>query len=159
MPSSDPLQRFQDILDNIGRISRFTAGLNLQTSSENEQALFAVKHALLIVSEASAKLGALAAELCPAVPWADIRGLGNRLRHDYHAFLINCSGPSVTLSVAVSSWTSLGLALSVSGTFVMERIEATIAVQELRRSVSACLESGPGNGHLRGEQSPAALSQ
>jgi uncharacterized protein with HEPN domain len=70
---------FRTFLDNIGRISRFTAGLNLQTSSENEQALFAVKHALLIVSEAS-----LAVELCPAVPWADIRGLGNRLRHDYH---------------------------------------------------------------------------
>jgi uncharacterized protein with HEPN domain len=84
VPSSDPIQRLQDILDNIQRINRFTADLNLQTFSENEQALFAVKHALLIVSEAAAKLGALAVELCPAMPWADIRGLGNRLRHDYH---------------------------------------------------------------------------
>jgi uncharacterized protein with HEPN domain len=58
--------------------------LNLQTFRENEQVLFAVEHALLIVSEAAAKLGALAVELCPDIPWADIRGLGNRLRHEYH---------------------------------------------------------------------------
>jgi uncharacterized protein with HEPN domain len=83
VPSSDPIQRFQDILDNIGRIERFTAGLNAQTFSENEQALFAVQHALLIISEAAAKLGDLAATLCPSVPWRDIRGLGNRLRHEY----------------------------------------------------------------------------
>jgi len=84
VPSSDPVRRFQDILDNIVRIERFTAGLNLQTFRENEQALFAVEHALLIISEAAAKLGALAVELCPDIPWADIRGLGNRLRHEYH---------------------------------------------------------------------------
>jgi uncharacterized protein with HEPN domain len=85
VPSSDPAQRFQDIFDNIARIERFTAGLNLDTFGENEQTLFAVKHAFLIISEAAAKLGGLASDLCPTVPWADIRGLGNRLRHEYHA--------------------------------------------------------------------------
>jgi uncharacterized protein with HEPN domain len=83
VPSSDPIQRFQDNLDNIGRIERFTMGLNAQTFSENEQALFAVQHALLIISEAATKLGDPAATLCPAIPWRDIRGLGNRLRHGY----------------------------------------------------------------------------
>jgi len=76
VPSSDPLQRFQDILDNIARIERFTAGLNLQTFRENEQVLFAVEHALLIISEGAAKLGALAVELCPDIPWTDIRETG-----------------------------------------------------------------------------------
>jgi uncharacterized protein with HEPN domain len=85
VPSSDPIQRFHDILDNIARIERFTAGLNVQTFRENEQALFAVQHALLIISEAAAKLGNLASELCPDIPWRDIRGLGNRLRHEYHS--------------------------------------------------------------------------
>lgn len=84
MPSSDPVQRFQDILDNIARIERFFAGLDRQSFTENEQALFAVQHALLIISEAAAKLGDLAVELCPAIAWRDIRGLGNRLRHEYH---------------------------------------------------------------------------
>jgi uncharacterized protein with HEPN domain len=85
LPSSDPVQRFQEILDNIARIQRFTAGLSLDSFGDNEQTIFAVKHALLIISEAAAKLGDLAPELCPVVPWPDIRGLGNRLRHEYHA--------------------------------------------------------------------------
>jgi uncharacterized protein with HEPN domain len=28
-------------------------------------------------------LGALAEELCPAVPWPNVRALGNFLRHEY----------------------------------------------------------------------------
>ena len=29
------------------------------------------------------KLGDAAADLCPDIPWREIRGLGNRLRHQY----------------------------------------------------------------------------
>ena len=82
MPSSDPAQRFQDILGNIDRIQRFTQHLNLETFREDEKALYAVKHALLIICEAASKLGEVAPQLCPEIPWADIRGLGNRLRHE-----------------------------------------------------------------------------
>jgi len=57
--------------------------MNASAFAQNEQVLFAVNHALLIISEAAAKLGDLAVELCPGVPWPEIRGLGNRLRHDY----------------------------------------------------------------------------
>jgi uncharacterized protein with HEPN domain len=64
VPSSDPAQRFQDIIDNIARIERFTEGLNLERFIENEEKLFAVQHALLILSEAAVKLGELATELC-----------------------------------------------------------------------------------------------
>ena len=85
MPSSDPVQRFQDILDNIARIERFTAGHTLETFVRDEEKIFAVKHALLIISEAAGKLGLLAHELCPGIDWRDVRGLGNRLRHEYHA--------------------------------------------------------------------------
>ena len=42
-----------------------------------------MNHAQLILSEAAAKLGEHAEQLCPEIAWADIRGLGNRLRHDY----------------------------------------------------------------------------
>ena len=38
---------------------------------------------LLRISEAAIKLGELAEQLAPDQPWKDIRGLGNRLRHEY----------------------------------------------------------------------------
>lgn len=83
MPSKDPVRRFEDILENINRIERFTQGMDFAAFSANEQAVYAVNHALLILSEAAAKLGEQAEHLCPQIVWADIRGLGNPLRHDY----------------------------------------------------------------------------
>lgn len=83
MPSSDPIQRFRDIVENIERIERFTAGMNLQAFAAAEQTILAAKYALLTISEAAAKLGDIANQLCPEIPWREIRGLGNRLRHDY----------------------------------------------------------------------------
>jgi uncharacterized protein with HEPN domain len=83
VPSRDPVRRFEDILENINRIERFTPGMDFAAFSANEQAVYAVNHALLILSEAAAKLGEQAEHLCPQIVWADIRGLGNRLRHDY----------------------------------------------------------------------------
>ena len=49
----------------------------------NEQTILAVKYSLLIISEAAIKLDDIAKDLCPDIPWREIRGLGNRLRHDY----------------------------------------------------------------------------
>ncbi len=83
MPSDDPVQRFRDIIENIERIERFTAGMDLQAFAGTEQTVLAVKYALLTISEAAAKLGDYGAEICPEIPWREIRGLGNRLRHDY----------------------------------------------------------------------------
>ena len=83
MPSSDPIQRFSDIVENIERIERFTVGMDLQAFAAAEQNILATKYALLTISEAATKLGNLAAELCPEIAWREIRGLGNRLRHDY----------------------------------------------------------------------------
>jgi uncharacterized protein with HEPN domain len=37
----------------------------------------------MILSEAAVKLGAVADELAPSVPWSHIRGLGNHIRHAY----------------------------------------------------------------------------
>jgi uncharacterized protein with HEPN domain len=83
VPSSDPVQRFSDIVENVERIERFTAGMDLRAFAAAEQTILAAKYALLIISEAAIKLGYLAGKLCPDIPWREIRGLGNRLRHDY----------------------------------------------------------------------------
>lgn len=83
MPSENPLQRLQDILDNAARIERFTAGLDFEAFRANEQAVFASLYALLIISEAARKLGGQAEALVPGQPWADIRSIGNVIRHEY----------------------------------------------------------------------------
>ncbi len=83
MPFRDPRKSLNDILDNIGRTERFTAGMDFNTFQGDERAIFAVQYALLAISEAAHRLGAEAETLCPGQPWADIRGIGNRLRHGY----------------------------------------------------------------------------
>ncbi|HEU0154616.1 MAG TPA: HepT-like ribonuclease domain-containing protein [Stellaceae bacterium] len=70
-------------MQNINRIERFSAGLNRESFVTNEQAFFAILHALLIISEAARKLGDEAEILAPDQPWPAIRSVGNVLRHAY----------------------------------------------------------------------------
>ena len=81
--SGDPAKLLDGILADIDRIERFTQGIDHSTFDEDDQVAYAVKYALLRISEAAHRLGDTAAELCPNVGWRDIRGLGNRLRHAY----------------------------------------------------------------------------
>jgi uncharacterized protein with HEPN domain len=83
VPSSDPVQRFTDIVESIDHIERFTSGLNAKTFISDEQVIFAVKYALMIISESAIRRGDAASTLRPDIPWREIRGLGNRLRHEY----------------------------------------------------------------------------
>ena len=83
MRSDRQIRSFEDILDNVARIERFTAGMDFSAFSSNEQTTFAVLHALLILSEAARRLGADAEALVPDQPWRGIRSLGNVLRHEY----------------------------------------------------------------------------
>ncbi len=83
LPSEKQIQRFADILENIDRIERFTTGLDADSLARNEQAFYAVLHALLIISEAARRLGNEAETLAPDQPWQSIRSLGNVLRHAY----------------------------------------------------------------------------
>src|SRR5476649_473684 len=83
MPSSRPQQRLQDIVDNTERIARYTRDLSEHEFQDQEIVVDAVERCLTRISEAAAKLGAEAEQLCPGLPWPDIRGLGNKLRHFY----------------------------------------------------------------------------
>ncbi len=83
MPSSDPAQRFQDILKNISLIEDFTAGMDLAAYAADPKTEAAVERCLQRISEAGTKLGGVAEELCPVIPWPRVRALGNLLRHEY----------------------------------------------------------------------------
>ncbi len=83
MPSKDPVQRFEDILENIILIEEFTAGMDLTAFTEDLKTRNAAERCLERISEAARKLGGIAEELCPAIPWPQLRAMGNLLRHEY----------------------------------------------------------------------------
>ncbi len=83
MPSSKVRQRFEDIVANIDAILRYTAGLDEAAFAGNPLVIDGVERCLSRISEAAVKLGEDAKQIAPDQPWHNIRGLGNRLRHEY----------------------------------------------------------------------------
>ncbi|MBI4904314.1 MAG: DUF86 domain-containing protein [Acidobacteria bacterium] len=64
-------------------IESFTSGMDFEAFHEDPRTVAAVERKLLIISEAAIRLGAHAETRCPGMPWRDIRGMGNWLRHQY----------------------------------------------------------------------------
>jgi uncharacterized protein with HEPN domain len=85
LPFRDVWLSLQDMLDAIGQIQGFTAGLEFETFRADAKTVAAVERKLLVISEAAIRLGEDAETLCPGLPWRDIRGIGNWLRHQYDA--------------------------------------------------------------------------
>jgi uncharacterized protein with HEPN domain len=74
---------FQDILDAILMIEEFVRDMDFEKFRSSPMAVAAVERKLQIISEAAIRLGSEAEKLCPGLPWRDIRGMGNHLRHAY----------------------------------------------------------------------------
>ena len=83
MPFEDVRLRLTDILDAIRSIDGFVDGMDSETYARDERTQAAVERKLLIISEAAIRLKDAAETLCPDVPWREIRGIGNWLRHAY----------------------------------------------------------------------------
>jgi uncharacterized protein with HEPN domain len=83
MPSKRPGQRFRDIVENADLIVEFTAAMSFDQYLADARTRLAVERCLSIIAEAARKLGTEAEIRCPEIRWADIRALGNRLRHEY----------------------------------------------------------------------------
>jgi uncharacterized protein with HEPN domain len=86
-----PQRWFRDILDAIALIDQFTSGMDFRAFRSDPMAVAAVERKLQIVSEAAIRLGEEAERLCPDLPWRDIRGLGNQLRHAYERIDLICN--------------------------------------------------------------------
>jgi uncharacterized protein with HEPN domain len=83
MPRRDPDLLVEDILTAIGKIERYTVGMNQAQFKEDDKTLDAVVRNLEIVGEAARQLPEEFAAQYPGVPWHQIRGLRNRIVHDY----------------------------------------------------------------------------
>lgn len=84
MPSKDPRQRFEDILENIALIETFTSGMDLDSFKSDPKTTNAVERCLERISEAAKKLGDTGELVCPQIPWHQLRAVGNLLRHEYN---------------------------------------------------------------------------
>jgi uncharacterized protein with HEPN domain len=83
LPFEDVRSRLAEILEAIRSIERFVKGMDADAYAHDERTQAAVERKLLIISEAAIRLRDTAEPLCPEVPWRDIRGIGNWLRHQY----------------------------------------------------------------------------
>jgi uncharacterized protein with HEPN domain len=83
LPFRDPALSLRDILDSIDMIVNFVRGMDLGAFREDPKTVAAVERKLLLISEAAMRLGEDADRLCPGLPWHNIRGIGNWLRHRY----------------------------------------------------------------------------
>lgn len=83
MPFKDEDGALRDIADAIAMIETFTSGMNSETFREDPKTVAAVERKLQVISEAAIRLGSAAESRCPGLPWRDIRGIGNWLRHQY----------------------------------------------------------------------------
>ena len=77
-------------------IDQFTSGMDFEAFRSNPMAVAAVERKLQIISEAAIRLGNEAERHCPNLPWRDIRGIGNQLRHAYERIDLSTIWSAVT---------------------------------------------------------------
>ena len=71
------------IRDNIHAARLFTEGLSFEDFAASRLAFYATTRALEIVSEAARRLSPALRDRHSTLPWKQIMGIGNVLRHDY----------------------------------------------------------------------------
>jgi uncharacterized protein with HEPN domain len=83
MPARSVRIRLIDIREEIAGIRSLTKNATVEAFSTDWAMKHAVQHALLIISEATRHIPDDLKNARPEVPWKDIHGLGNMLRHEY----------------------------------------------------------------------------
>lgn len=99
MPSDKPLERLDEVVKNCERIARHVAGMSREAYLASEKTIDAVERCLQRISEAAYRLGPHLDDLYPDAPWKDARGIGNVLRHKYHAVIDDLVWTSVVEDV------------------------------------------------------------
>ena len=79
----DPRLVLEQMLEAIVDIQQITADRSFEAYAADRPARRAVERCIEIVSEASRRLPPDLKNRHPAIPWPNIAGIGNVLRHDY----------------------------------------------------------------------------
>jgi len=79
----------QDILEAIGAVERFLAGVRFEEFAQNEEKIFAVEKAMEIIGEAVKNLPDSLRSQYPDIPWKNIAGMRDKLVHEYWGTDVN----------------------------------------------------------------------
>ena len=79
----DPRLFIDDILEAIANIEADTEGVDFERFAADRRVRQLVERNVEIISEASRRLPESLKAAEPHVPWREIAGIGNVLRHDY----------------------------------------------------------------------------
>lgn len=74
---------FEDILESISKIEEYTRDLSYEDFEDNNLVTDAVVRNIEIIGEASKNIPSEIQKLFSDIPWQKLRGIRNRIVHDY----------------------------------------------------------------------------
>lgn len=74
---------FEDIIESINKIEEYTTDLSYADFEENNLITDAVVRNIEIIGEASKNIPSEVKNQFPDIPWQKLRGIRNRIVHDY----------------------------------------------------------------------------
>ena len=83
MKSREFIDYLRDIIDAVGKIEKFTEGMDSEGFCADDKTAYAVIRALEIIGEATKKVPQNIKESYPQVPWREMAGIRDKLIHDY----------------------------------------------------------------------------
>jgi len=75
--------RLDDMVQAAERALGYVQGLTYEQFAADCKTVDAVSYAIVVLGEAASALKDAGPTLAPEIPWADIRGMRNRVAHEY----------------------------------------------------------------------------
>ena len=72
-----------DMLEWSRKVQRFVADTSEDLFLRDDRIQSAVIHGLIVIGEIASRVSAAGRDASPSIPWHEIRGMRNRLVHDY----------------------------------------------------------------------------
>ncbi len=83
MPPRQWQLRIEDILDAIGKVTAYTAGMTFEQFCGDDRTIDAVVRNLTVIGEAASHVPDDVRARYPELPWAKMRGMRHVVTHEY----------------------------------------------------------------------------